>query len=95
MYRIFVTVLLVLLFQSIRAQQDIAYIKGRVIEQNENVGMPLIGANVYWNNTTVGTTTDANGNFKLRELNVEELPFQDTSFDYVVHTLVFCSVVNI
>lgn len=31
----------------------------------------------------------------LKELNVEELPFDNDSFDYIVHTLVFCSVVNI
>ena len=37
----------------------------------------------------------SNGKFKLKELNVEELPYEDNTFDYVVHTLVFCSVTNI
>ncbi len=33
--------------------------------------------------------------FELVRLDVEALPFLDNSFDYVVHTLVFCSVVNV
>jgi outer membrane receptor for ferrienterochelin and colicin len=57
-----------MIFQNLRAQQDITYIRGRVIEQNENKDIPLIGANVYWNNTTIGTTTDVKGNFKLSSL---------------------------
>lgn len=50
------------------AQQDITYLKGMVIEKNQDEILPIIGANVYWSNTTVGTTTDANGNFKLTKL---------------------------
>ena len=37
----------------------------------------------------------SNSKFVLKELNVEELPFEDNLFDYVVHTLVFCSVTDI
>ena len=33
--------------------------------------------------------------FTLVRLDVEALPFSDNSFDYVVHTLVFCSVGNV
>ena len=39
-------------------------LQGTILEANkENV--PVAGANVYWLNTTVGTVTDFNGNFKL------------------------------
>jgi outer membrane receptor for ferrienterochelin and colicin len=68
MRRIFLTVLFGILFQSLWAQQDITYLKGKVTEQIENKELPVIGANVYWNNTKVGTTTDVNGNFKLSKL---------------------------
>lgn len=54
--------------QLIMAQQKISYLKGKVIEQNQNEEIPVIGANVYWKNTTIGTTTDANGNFKITTL---------------------------
>ncbi len=37
----------------------------------------------------------SNGKHKLMKVNVEELPFPDNTFDFVVHTLVFCSVVNV
>ncbi len=31
----------------------------------------------------------------VEKLNVEKLPYEDATFDYVVHTLVFCSVSNV
>ncbi len=68
MRRIFLAVLFGILFQSLWAQQGITYLKGKVTEQIESKELPVIGANVYWNNTTVGTTTDVNGNFKLSKL---------------------------
>lgn len=68
MQRIFLAVLFGILFQSLWAQQDITYLKGKVTEQIESKELPVIGANIYWNNTTVGTTTDVNGNFKLSKL---------------------------
>ncbi len=60
-------ILLLLLSQNLWAQ-DVMYIKGKVEEQDNKNDLPLVGANVYWNNTSVGTTTDANGNFKLSRL---------------------------
>ncbi|MCG8410711.1 MAG: TonB-dependent receptor [Bacteroidales bacterium] len=44
------------------------YLKGKVYEQKNEDKIPIIGANIYWSNTTVGTTTDINGNFKLTKL---------------------------
>lgn len=41
-------------------------VSGKVVEVNtENREEPLLGANVYWSGTTVGTTTDAAGNFEI------------------------------
>lgn len=41
-------------------------ISGMVMESNEqNEHTPLFGANVYWQDTTVGTTTDFDGNFSI------------------------------
>lgn len=37
----------------------------------------------------------ASSNTILIQLDVEELPFEDNTFDYVIHTLVFCSVTNV
>lgn len=37
----------------------------------------------------------AHKQIKLLELNVEELPFMANTFDYVIHTLVFCSVKDV
>ena len=43
-------------------------INGKINDQN---GLPLIGANIVVENTTIGTTTDVNGKFKLE---VDKLP---------------------
>lgn len=41
-------------------------IKGKVLEKiTDNKTIPLAGATVYWKNTTVGTTTDFDGNFNI------------------------------
>ena len=39
-------------------------IKGIVMEV-ENPDQPIVGANIYWQNTTQGTTTNANGEFEI------------------------------
>ncbi|MDC3104091.1 carboxypeptidase-like regulatory domain-containing protein, partial [Flavobacteriales bacterium] len=43
-------------------------INGKINDQN---GLPLIGANIVVENTTIGTTSDVNGKFKLE---VDKLP---------------------
>jgi hypothetical protein len=41
---------------------------GKVLELNSDGSIsPIFGANVYWEETTVGTTTDANGNYTINE----------------------------
>ncbi len=42
-------------------------LSGSVAEWDESMKMemPVAGANVYWMHTTTGTSTDANGNFKI------------------------------
>ena len=59
-----------LVFQSLgqdsRAVQNDSILKGVVVEENDKGDLlPLIGANLYWAGTTIGTTTDKNGNFEL------------------------------
>jgi outer membrane receptor for ferrienterochelin and colicin len=39
-------------------------IKGTVKDENNQ---PLLGANVFWQNTSIGTTTDENGQFTLKK----------------------------
>ena len=48
------------------AQQD-DYIDGYIIgADSEGNELPLLGANVYWLDTQVGTTADENGYFKIK-----------------------------
>jgi len=39
-------------------------IKGIVTDEKNQ---PLLGANVFWFNTSIGTTTDENGNFSIKK----------------------------
>ena len=39
-------------------------VKGIVTDENNQ---PLLGANVFWFNTAIGTTTDENGNFTIKK----------------------------
>ena len=43
-------------------------LKGIIKYQDNNEIIPLVGANVYWSNTTVGTITDAKGTFQLETI---------------------------
>ena len=42
-----------------------AHIPGQVLDEK---GEPLVGANVYWANTSVGTATDADGMFEIEPI---------------------------
>ena len=57
-----------MLFQVILAQQNIKYLEGKVVEVIDDQEIPVIGASVYWNNTTLGTTTNAEGKFSISRL---------------------------
>ena len=58
----FITILVINI--NINAQDII----GKVLELNSDGSIsPIFGANVYWEETTVGTTTDANGNYTISE----------------------------
>ena len=65
----FFTVLL-LFFNSLflKAQQGDEFIKGKVLELEHGHKHPLVGANIVWLNTTIGTITNAEGNFKLKKV---------------------------
>ena len=47
-------------------QAEAQKITGKVIEEN-NPSIPLVGVNVYWDGTTNGTITDANGLFEITQ----------------------------
>ena len=58
-----IVVLLLLLPIMSMAQQSIEGVITEATETNEDV--PLVGANVFWLNTTVGTFTDIDGKFSI------------------------------
>ncbi|VXB07090.1 TonB-dependent receptor [Flavobacterium sp. 9AF] len=55
-------VLWLLFFTSIVSAQE--EIKGKIVDENNQ---PLLGANVFWQNTATGTTSDIDGNFTLKK----------------------------
>lgn len=42
-------------------------IKGRIIEKNDGKSDPLIGVNVYWENTQIGTVSNNKGEYSIPE----------------------------
>lgn len=54
-------VLFVIFMSSLSAQN---IIKGQILDNNKT---PIEGANVYWQNTSVSTITDKNGNFEIEK----------------------------
>ena len=65
-------------------------IKGIVTDENNQ---PLLGANVFWFNTAVGTTTDENGNFTIKKspetssLVISYIGFETQKIDVVNNTI--------
>ena len=47
---------------------------GTVYEKDENENkIPLVGTNIYWEGTQIGTTSDVNGNFKIAKVEADSL----------------------
>ena len=65
-------------------------IKGIVTDENNQ---PLLGANVFWFNTAIGTTTDENGNFTIKKspetssLVISYIGFETQKIDVVNNTI--------
>ncbi|NHN26516.1 TonB-dependent receptor [Flavobacterium jejuense] len=55
--------LLLLLFTSVNYAQEV--INGKIVDENNE---PLLGANVFWQNTSTGTTSDIDGKFSLKKM---------------------------
>lgn len=53
---------------------------GKVLEKKNNKSVPLVGVNVYWARTTIGTITDTNGQFTINKINDSH---QQLVFSYV------------
>ena len=62
---IFILLALIVLMPSVALAQRT--IIGKVVDADNN--SPLIGASLYWKNTTAGTTTTTDGSFSIRRVN--------------------------
>ena len=62
---IFLLLALIVLMPSVALAQRT--ITGKVVDADNN--SPLIGASLYWKNTTAGTTTTTDGSFSIRRVN--------------------------
>ena len=62
---IFLLLALIVLMPSVALAQRT--ITGKVVDADNN--SPLIGASLYWKNTTAGTTTSTDGSFSIRRVN--------------------------
>lgn len=74
-----------LLFPYVLFSQSIS---GKVINENNE---PLIGASIYWMNTTVGTSTDINGEFKLSTKEISHEKLVASYIGYVADTIIIQS----
>ncbi len=72
--------LLMLIMLMTMIQSHSQSIKGTVYEISDKKENPIFGANVYWLNTTIGTTTDANGRF---EINADTVTDHRLVFSYI------------
>lgn len=52
-------------WQSLNAQQATRQVSGKVYENIDGKNVPLVGANIYWANTTKGTISNNGGDFTI------------------------------
>ena len=82
MKKIIIIVIVLITIFNLKAQNQIS---GQVLEITSNGNfLPVFGANVYWEGTNVGTTTDINGNYSINE--AESFP-ATLSVSYVGYTV--------
>lgn len=80
-----------LAFTSLNAQE----LTGTITEKNDKGDyIPLAGVNVYWAETTIGTTTDVNGHFKLVRFNTPDLKLVISFVGYQNDTLIISPDMN-
>ena len=77
---IFLLLALIVLVPSVALAQRT--ITGKVFDADNN--NPLIGASLYWKNTTAGTTTSVDGSFSIRRVN----GFETLVVDYLGYDIV-------
>ena len=65
-YLLGLIVLLGLNVAALKAQNGI--VRGKVVSESNGTKSALVGANVFWANTSIGTVTDENGNFSLKPI---------------------------
>ena len=65
-YLLGLIVLLGLNVAALKAQNGI--VRGKVVSESKGTKSALVGANVFWANTSIGTVTDENGNFSLKPI---------------------------
>ena len=81
MKKIIIIAIFLVAISSVNAQNQI---KGRVLEfSSEGKIEPIFGANVFWEGTSIGTTTDIDGNYIINE--AESFP-ASLSVSYVGYT---------
>jgi hypothetical protein len=85
---ILITILQINLF----AQNEIGSIAGRVID-SEN-GEPIIGANIIIEGTNIGTSSDLDGNFELKNVSVGEYKIIFSYISYLTQKVEKVKVVN-
>ena len=49
-------------------QENPNLLKGKIFESHKEHDEPVVGANVYWKNTTIGTVSDASGYFEIKKV---------------------------
>ena len=68
MRKLILVLFLSLSFLWLPAQTSLKILKGRVLEETAEGKIPLHGANIYWQGTTKGSSSNANGFFEIERI---------------------------